>query len=87
MSQAPDSQAALAGLLGDMLDADGYRAIIRSWPEGGGHVRIEIVASQDACADCLVPKAMLKLVLDDRLPPGLVVDEDDITYPSDPKGP
>jgi hypothetical protein len=84
MSEVPVSPAAIAEVLGDMLAADGYRAIVRSWPEEGvGHPRIEIVATQDACPDCLVPKAMLKLVLQDRLPPGLVIDEEDLLYPNE----
>jgi len=71
-------------LLHDMLAADGYEARIAEWPAAAtGHVRIEIAASPEACSDCLVPKAMLCTVIQNELPPGLVVEESDVTYPND----
>jgi hypothetical protein len=65
-----------------MLANDGYSAVVRSWPEGGdGHAKVEIVAGPDACADCLVPKDVLAMVIADRLPTGVVVGEEDLIYP------
>lgn len=71
-------------LLRTMLDADGYRGVIRSWPETGtGHAKVEIVATAEACGDCLVPKSILAIVLTDNLPAGVTVGESDLTYPAD----
>jgi hypothetical protein len=84
VSDILESRQAIAQVLDDMLAGDGYRAVIRSWPEWAeGHVRIEIVAGDDACQDCLVPKGVLRMVLQDKLAPGLVVDEEDLIYPTD----
>jgi hypothetical protein len=79
-----ESRKAVAQLLDDMLGSDGYWAVIRGWPaHGRGRLQIEIVAGEDACPECLVPKRMLSVVLQQGLPAGLVVDEDDLIYPTD----
>jgi hypothetical protein len=71
-------------LLHEMLAPDGYDAIIHEWPEGDfGRVRIEIVAGEDVCEDCLVPKTVLASVISTRLPPGLEVTAADLRYPAD----
>ena len=71
-------------LLGTMLDGDGYRDVIRAWPvSGGGHAKIEIIATPDACEDCLVPKGVLVMVLADNLPENVSIAVADLTYPSD----
>lgn len=82
-----DAREHLTTLLSQMLDADGYRALVSDWPsEDRGHPRIEIVASDGACADCLVPKDMLRLVLARETPPGIEIDEADLVYPGDRDG-
>lgn len=73
-------------LLSTMLEADGYVGVIRSWPEAGlGHAKVEIIATTEACEDCLVSKSILAMVLAPGLPAGITVEEADLTYPSDIK--
>jgi hypothetical protein len=80
--ETPRSQ--IEELLVTMLAADGYQAVIRSWPETNiGHAKIEIVASPEACADCLVPKEILAMVLSNSLPDGVTIESTDLTYPSE----
>jgi hypothetical protein len=56
--------AALQGLR-DTLAADGYEL---SWSvEDGNRVGIRVVAGSDACADCLVPPALMRSIVDDEL--------------------
>ena len=84
MTDKLESREAVAELLDDMLGSDGYGAVIRGWPEEGqGRLQIEIVAGENACPECLVPKRMLSRVLQQELPPGLVLEEDDLIYPTD----
>jgi hypothetical protein len=67
-----------------MLAADGYDAVIEHWPQGDqGRARIRIVARADACADCLVPKDMMQLVLAKELPAGIELASGDLVYPKD----
>ena len=76
--------AQLQSILKTMLSADGYSAVVRSWPERGeGRAKVEIVAGPDACADCLVSKDILAMVLADQLPAGLVIGEEDLVYPAE----
>jgi hypothetical protein len=71
-------------LLGTMLDGDGYRGVIRDWPQSGsGRAKIEIIATPEACEDCLVPKSILVMVLADNLPDNVSIEEADLTYPGD----
>jgi hypothetical protein len=65
----------------DLVAGDGYDAAVEEL--SGGRLRVEIVAGPEACPDCLVPKSVMKAVLLDRLPPGTVLDEQDIVYPND----
>jgi hypothetical protein len=84
MSDSSAARREVEDLLETMLAADGYRAVVRRWPEHGpGHAQVEIIASPEACDDCLVQKEILALVLADKLPPGVRVDEADLVYPSD----
>jgi hypothetical protein len=62
------------------LDADGYRMQAR---EEGGRIGVRISASAGACADCLVPRNVMRGILGQVLG----VDEDiiDLTYPAEPE--
>ena len=78
------AQQELLETLRGMLEPDGYGVEITSWPETGqGHPRIEIRAQDGACEDCLVPKDIMKLVIADRLPAGIEIDDADLRYPTD----
>ena len=64
------------------------RACLRSSPrtailvaEDGGRVRVMISATPDACADCLVPKDLMRGILGQAL--GVPDDAIDLTYPAD----
>jgi hypothetical protein len=62
------------------LGADGYRMEAR---EAGGRIGIRISASADACADCLVPKNIMRGILGQVL--GVAEDIIDLTYPGEPE--
>ena len=49
--------------------------------EDGGRVRVMISATPDACADCLVPKDLMRGILGQAL--GVPDDAIDLTYPAD----
>jgi hypothetical protein len=84
MSIDAGAPAEVRALLHDMFAPDGYSAVVHEWPgEDGGHARIEVIAGADACADCLVPKAIMKTVLMNQLPAGVVIDDEDLIYPND----
>lgn len=71
-------------LLDDMLAADGYHAVVHTWPTNGvGRPTLEIVAGEGACLECLVPKSMLAKVLAKGLPAGISLEEPDLIYPTD----
>jgi hypothetical protein len=61
---APEITAALAALA-DMLAADGYALDVAG--DGGNALIARIAAGPDACADCLVPKSMMQLYLQEAL--------------------
>ena len=87
MSHNVEVPADVRVLLHDMFASDGYSAVVHEWPaETGGHARIEVVAEANACADCIVPKAIMRTVLLNRLPAGVVIDEEDLIYPNDQRG-
>jgi hypothetical protein len=60
------------------LGADGYRLEAR---EEGGRIGVRISASADACADCLVPKDVMRGILGQVL--GVAEDVIDVTYPGE----
>jgi hypothetical protein len=60
------------------LAADGYRLDIA---EAGGRVRVTITATPQACADCLVPKDLMRGILGQAL--DVPEDAIDLTYPLD----
>jgi hypothetical protein len=60
------------------LGADGYRLEAR---EEGGRIGVRISAAAGACADCLVPKNIMRGILGQVL--GVAEDAIDLTYPED----
>jgi len=66
-----------AGQLASTLAADGYLLDVT---EAGDRVRVTISATPRACADCLVPKDMMRGILGRTL--GVAEDAIDLTYPS-----
>jgi hypothetical protein len=73
-------ESALSGLR-STLEADDYRMSIS---ESGGTVEVTITAGADACADCLVPKAIMRNILHAAL--GVPEDAIVLVYPADPAG-
>jgi hypothetical protein len=61
------------------LAADGYLLQIA---EQGTRVRVTISATPQACADCLVPKDLMRGILGQTL--GVPEDAIDLMYPLDP---
>jgi hypothetical protein len=66
--------------LADTLAADGYNLQVEETPS---HLELIVTATQDACAECLVPKSIFKnmatMVLREN---GVVLNTDlQITYP------
>jgi hypothetical protein len=70
-------ESALAGLR-STLEADGYRMAVTG---SGGSVEVTIIAGPEACADCLVPKPIMRNILHAALgvPEAAIV----LTYPAD----
>jgi len=64
------------------LAADGYRLAVA---EAGDRVRVTITATPQACADCLVPKDMMRGILGHAL--GVDSATIDLTYPADSADP
>jgi hypothetical protein len=62
------------------LAADGYRVDIG---EAGGRLSVIISATPEACPDCLVPKDLMRGLLQQAL--GVPEDTIDLTYPEDPE--
>jgi hypothetical protein len=60
------------------LEADGYLLDVA---EQGARVRVTIGATPQACADCLVPKDLMRSILGDTL--GVPPDSIDLTYPTE----
>lgn len=62
-----------------MLAADGYEMAIE--PVAAGNVEVSIVAGANACADCLVPKAIMLEMIKERLP--ATVEHVSLRYPNE----
>ena len=64
--------------LASTLEADGYHMAIE-----GDEARVSVVitASPEACEDCLVPKDLMRGILEQAL--GVPADAIDLTYPRD----
>ena len=60
------------------LEADGYRIEVQ---EAGGRVGVQILATPQACEDCLVPKPLMRTMLTDAL--GVPERSIDLTYPGE----
>ena len=60
------------------LAADGYLMEIA---EQGSGIQVTITATPQACADCLVPKDLMRGILGQAL--GVPADTIDLTYPSE----
>jgi hypothetical protein len=65
-------------VLRSTLAADGYEL---EMAEVGDRVRATITATEQACADCLVPKDLMRSILAETL--GVPADAIDLTYPRD----
>jgi hypothetical protein len=70
-------ESALTGLR-DMLAADDYQLSVA---ESGDGIAVRITAGPDACADCLVPKAVMRGVLHNAL--GIAEENITLEYPAD----
>ena len=66
MSEQAQVDEALRGLR-DMLATDGYE--LRWSLSSPGTVLVRVVAGEDACADCLVPRPLMEGILSDALGP------------------
>jgi hypothetical protein len=74
-------ESALSGLR-STLEADDYRlSITESVTESGAGVEVTITAGPDACADCLVPKPIMRNILHAAL--GVPEDAIVLTYPGE----
>jgi hypothetical protein len=74
----------LFDVLADMLEPEGYEAVIREWPvDGEGRARIEVLAHEGASAERLVPKNVLAMIVARKLPVGTRVDSSDLVYPGE----
>jgi len=81
MTASPAITEALASL-GTMLEADGYALELRE--EGADLLVAEIKAGPAACADCLVPKEMMRGDFDSALRKALDAPPDvELIYPAD----
>ncbi|HEX6526756.1 MAG TPA: hypothetical protein VF070_43090 [Streptosporangiaceae bacterium] len=67
-----------AVLLRSSLAADGYAIDIA---ERGDRISVTITATPDACAECLVPKDLMRGILGQTL--GVDSDAIDLTYPTE----
>ena len=65
-------------VLRSTLSADGYELDVA---EEGDRVRVTISATDQACADCLVPQDLMRGILAQSL--GVPQDSIDLTYPID----
>ena len=64
-------------VLASSLATDGYHMEVA---EVGDRVRVTITATPQACADCLVPKDLMRGILGQAF--GIPPDTIDLTYPS-----
>jgi hypothetical protein len=69
-------------VLRSTLAADGYELDVA---EDGDRIRVTITATDRACADCLVPKDLMRAILAQAL--SVPQDSIDLTYPIDPRSP
>jgi len=68
--------------LADALAADGYE--LRATETGARAARVEVIATPDACADCLVPQDVFGAIIRTRLSEVLSGSWDvEVVYPTD----
>jgi hypothetical protein len=67
MTTPPPAISDALSTLGTMLDADGYTLTLSE--AGAATLVATIEAGPDACADCLVPKAIMRRYVEDALRP------------------
>jgi hypothetical protein len=60
--------AEMLGPLAEALEADGYRLVVDS--TGDRSLRLEVQATAEACADCLVPEQLFADIATRRLTEG-----------------
>ena len=85
-SAVPEPMTEITELLETMLEPDGYGVVLHSEPSGPGRMRVEIVAKEGACEECLVPKDVLAGIIAAKLPAGMHLSSDDLIYPGDSGG-
>ena len=74
------AEDAVAPLL-TMLSADGYD--LRLTAAGDHSLCVEVIATHDACADCLVPKDLFASMATEYLERNGITAALDVRYPSD----
>ena len=67
-----------AVVLASTLAADGYQM---EFAEDGDRLHVTIIATPDACADCLVPKDLMRSMLSQQL--GVPGENIVLTYPAE----
>jgi hypothetical protein len=65
----------------EVLAADGYVLRVRALT--GTSATIAIIATEDACAECLVPKPVLAGMLRSALPDEVGIETIEVLYPND----
>lgn len=72
-----------ARLLSGILEPDGFSAHVLGWPtHGDRRIRIELVARDTSCEDCLVPKQVMRTILQKQLELDPDIDVE-LVYPAD----
>jgi hypothetical protein len=82
MAEGEQLDQALGGMR-EMLAADGY---VLKWLVEGDVLAVDVAATGDACADCLVPKKLFSALVRDALEKHeIVIDEASVrlTYPAE----
>lgn len=75
---------AVEATLDEMLAPDGFAARVLAWPDPEQrHLRLEVTALPGACAECLVPKDILRAVLASSVPAQWQSADLELIYPDD----
>jgi len=80
MSTTDTASQALDGMR-EGLAADGYELVVTGGE--GATLDVEIRAGENACAECLVPKDLMGLMIVDALPRELGISDVRLRYPTD----
>lgn len=82
MSAPPDIAAIEASLvqLREGLNVDGYEMKVRNADDGV--LDVEVLARDDACEDCLVPKEAMAQIIQAALPEDMGFHSVQLAYPS-----